>query len=111
MIQLFSKLKIKVKEKKIVQYLIKSGVGTKNLPDAIKWHFAFFWEHAITKDQLKNTIHSKNFRKIYCYTYIFKCQLKKLQKNFIKPAQNYLVLSFLLFSKFKRKFVIYIYKI
>ena len=31
----------------------------KNLPDAIKWHFAYFWKHAISKDQLKNTIRSK----------------------------------------------------
>ena len=35
------------------------GIGTKNLPDAIKWHFAFFWKHAINNDQIKNTLTSK----------------------------------------------------
>ncbi len=49
----------KNKKKKIVNYLNKIGIGTKNLPDAIKWHFAFYWKHAVSKKQLKNTITSK----------------------------------------------------
>lgn len=28
-----------------VQMLAKNGLGTKNVPDAIEWHFAAFWEH------------------------------------------------------------------
>ena len=44
-----------------MKYLNNSGIGTKNLPDAIKWHFAFFWKHAITNDQIKNTLTSKKF--------------------------------------------------
>ena len=60
-------LKLKIIKKKVVNYLKKVGIGTKNLPDAIKWHFAFYWKHAISKQQLKNTyVSKKNFRKLYC---------------------------------------------
>ena len=45
--------------------LNSTGVGTKNLPDAIKWHFAFFWKHAVTKDQIKNTLVSKKILEKY----------------------------------------------
>ena len=40
---------------KIVQHLKKQGFGTKNLPDAIEWHCASFWDHALTKDQINKT--------------------------------------------------------
>ena len=49
----------KSKKKIIVKYLNKIGIGTKNLPDAIKWHFAFYWKHAVSQKQLRNTISSK----------------------------------------------------
>tara|TARA_B100000989_G_scaffold93376_2_gene67848 strand:+ start:2843 stop:3982 length:1140 start_codon:yes stop_codon:yes gene_type:complete len=35
--------------KKILEILKKNHVGTKNLPDAIKWHCTFFWDHALSK--------------------------------------------------------------
>ena len=28
-----------------VRNLNKAGLGTKNLPDAVQWHFALYWEH------------------------------------------------------------------
>ncbi len=56
---LIFKIENKKKRDKIVKYLNSTGVGTKNLPDAIKWHFAYFWKHAIEKDQIKNTLKSK----------------------------------------------------
>ena len=40
---------------KIVQHLKKQGFGTKNLPDAIEWHCASFWDHALTKEQINKT--------------------------------------------------------
>ena len=33
--------------------------------DAIKWHFAFYWRHAISKKQLKNTYKSKKILENY----------------------------------------------
>jgi len=59
------------KRKKIVKYLNKVGIGTKNLPDAIKWHFAYFWKHAISKDQIKNTLASKKILEKYIAIPIF----------------------------------------
>ena len=28
----------------------KQGLGTKNLPDAISWHFAAYWSHIFSED-------------------------------------------------------------
>ena len=42
----------KIKRKEIVQLLNKEKFGTKNLPDAIKWHCASFWGHALPKKQI-----------------------------------------------------------
>ena len=85
---LIFKVKNKNKRKKIVNYLVKSGVGTKNLPDAIKWHSAYFWKHAITKDQLKNTIKSKKILEQYIaipiYVSISLKHYEKVSKNLLK---------------------------
>ncbi|TGL45825.1 DegT/DnrJ/EryC1/StrS family aminotransferase [Leptospira perdikensis] len=42
---------------KIVAEMAKEGLGTKNVPDAIEWHFAKYWDHMAvafgkTKDEL-----------------------------------------------------------
>ena len=36
--------------KKLVKLLKSENIGTKNLPDAIKWHFASYWKHALKKN-------------------------------------------------------------
>ena len=38
-----------VKKKKVIEILKKYKIGTKNLPDAIKWHCTFYWDHALSK--------------------------------------------------------------
>ena len=85
---LIFKVKSMNKRKKIVNYLVKSGIGTKNLPDAIKWHFAYFWKHAITKDQLKNTVKSKKILEQYIaipiYVSISLKHYEKVSKNLLK---------------------------
>jgi 8-amino-3,8-dideoxy-alpha-D-manno-octulosonate transaminase len=54
--QIYDTLIITVKNKrirkKIVSILNKEKFGTKNLPDAIKWHCAYFWNHALPKKQI-----------------------------------------------------------
>ena len=40
----------------IIKYLSKKGFGTKNLPDAIKWHCSYYWKHALSKKNLKNSL-------------------------------------------------------
>jgi len=44
------------KRQSIVDYLRSTGFGTKNLPDAVKWHCAAFWEHALPEDQTSRVI-------------------------------------------------------
>lgn len=31
--------------KRFVKYWLKEGMSTKNIPDAMKWHFAWYWDH------------------------------------------------------------------
>jgi len=85
---LIFKIDDKKKRSKIVKYLNSTGVGTKNLPDAIKWHFAFFWKHAVTKDQIKNTLVSKKILEKYIAIPILlrkKVEVyKKISENLIK---------------------------
>ena len=40
---------------KIIKLLNQNGVGTKNLPDALKWHCSFFWPHALPKKQTQRS--------------------------------------------------------
>ena len=37
----------------------KEKFGTKNLPDAIKWHCASYWDHALEKKEIKKVISTK----------------------------------------------------
>ena len=46
--------------KKIVRLLKSKKIGTKNLPDAIKWHFASYWKHAISKKEINRLEESHN---------------------------------------------------
>lgn len=45
-------VKNKTLRRKIIKVLNKNGIGTKNLPDAINWHCASWWDHAISKQQI-----------------------------------------------------------
>jgi len=45
---------------KIIKYLKKIKLGTKNLPDAIKWHCSYYWGHAVDKKQIRNSVRTKN---------------------------------------------------
>ena len=36
--------------RKLVAGMKRQGLGTKNLPDAISWHFAAYWSHIFSED-------------------------------------------------------------
>ena len=40
---------------KILDILYSSGIGTKNLPDAMEWHCSYYWDHALPKKQIINS--------------------------------------------------------
>ena len=59
----------KKNKNEILKLLSKKGVGTKNLPDALKWHCSYYWKHALNKSNVRN---SKN-------------TLRKLQRKIAIP--------------------------
>lgn len=52
------------KRKKIVKLLNNKGFGTKNLPDALKWHCAYYWDHALNSKQINRLEKTKNILEI-----------------------------------------------
>ena len=71
--------------KKIVNLLKKDGFGTKNLPDAIKWHCAAFWGHALPKKQVNRINKTKNLLQNSIAIPIW---LKKTVKEYSKLGNN-----------------------
>ena len=70
---------------KIVKYL-KKNIGTKNLPDAIKWHFASYWKHTLNKKEIARI--EKSLKKIKNYVAI--PILLKKNVRFYKTLANYI---------------------
>lgn len=63
-------LENKVMAENLVKRLTDKGLGTKNVPDAIQWHFAKYWDHMLkkidlTKDQLDKKL-EKSSKKLEC---------------------------------------------
>ena len=79
---------------KIIKYLRKSGIGIKNVPDAIRWHFASYWKHAISKKQINSIKKSKN--KIERYVAI-PISIKVSTQTYSKVAKK--IISLLLSKK------------
>ena len=48
------------RRKKIINILNDQKFGTKNLPDAIKWHCSYYWGHAINKYEKNRSIKTKD---------------------------------------------------
>lgn len=49
----------KEKRDEILHYLKTEGGGTKNVPDAIEWHCAAFWDHALAADEVNHAQKTK----------------------------------------------------
>ena len=60
---IFDTFIFQVEEKKrrneIINLLNTEKFGTKNLPDAIEWHCAYYWDHALNEKQIQRTEKSK----------------------------------------------------
>ena len=46
-------------KKLVLKYIYENGIGTKNLPDALRWHCFYYWDHIITNDQKDKIKYSK----------------------------------------------------
>ena len=64
---------------KIVNYLNKEGFGTRNLPDAIKWHCSYFWSRAIGKKEAR---YSKKTLELLKQCIAIPIWLKKNEKKY-----------------------------
>ena len=51
--------KNKFLRKKIINILKKYKFGTKNLPDAIRWHCSYYWKHCLNKKEINNYLSTK----------------------------------------------------
>jgi 8-amino-3,8-dideoxy-alpha-D-manno-octulosonate transaminase len=71
----------KKKKNRIIKFLNKIGIGTKNLPDAIKWHCASYWKLMIDKDQIHNIKYSHDLLKKHIAIPIFFSKSKKFYKD------------------------------
>jgi len=68
----------KGQKNKILNLLKKSKIGTKNLPDAIRWHCSYYWSHCLQKSEIKNSISTKEkLEKAIAIPINFKINLKK----------------------------------
>ncbi len=54
---IFSVKDNEVKEK-VLNILKEYKFGTKNLPDAMEWHCSYFWNHALSKENILNSFES-----------------------------------------------------
>jgi 8-amino-3,8-dideoxy-alpha-D-manno-octulosonate transaminase len=52
-------VKNKYLKKNLIKLLNKEKIGTKNLPDAIEWHCATYWDHAISKSEINKIKYTK----------------------------------------------------
>ena len=76
---------------KIIKFLKKKKVGTKNVPDAIKWHFAHYWKHALKKEQIKSIQSSrKKIEKYIAIPIMIKLKVKIYEEigNYLKKLAN-----------------------
>ena len=64
---------------KMVALLANDGFGTKNLPDAMEWHCAAFWDHALKPDQVEQSMKT---RKLLEQTVAIPIWLKKSPKEY-----------------------------
>ena len=76
------------KRKKIVTELKKIGIGTKNLPDAIRWHCAYYWKIMIEKKQIKRLKHSLNLLNEHIAIPIFYLKSQKYYQKIANTIKN-----------------------
>ena len=68
-------------KKEVLAVLKKHKIGTKNLPDAIKWHCALYWKHIFNKKELKDIIKTKKIlNKAIAIPILFKKSVSFYQK-------------------------------
>ena len=83
-------------KKKIIEILNNFNIGTKNLPDAIKWHCAYYWKHIFTKKECLEVKFTYNLLKSTIAIPILFTKKKLIYKKIASKINNiiYAVLEF-----------------
>lgn len=69
----------------IIDLLNKEGFGTKNLPDAIEWHCAAFWDHALSEEQINSLERTK---KLLNKAIAVPIWLRKSEDDYVKLGEQ-----------------------
>jgi 8-amino-3,8-dideoxy-alpha-D-manno-octulosonate transaminase len=77
----------KNEKRKILKKIKVSNFGTKNLPDAIKWHCSAYWNHALSKTQVNKSLKTK---KLLLSAVAIPINLTRKLKDYKKLAENIL---------------------
>lgn len=56
---------LRKEREKIIELLLEKGFGTKNLPDAVEWHCAYYWDHIFDQTEISKLEKSKNLLEEY----------------------------------------------
>ena len=56
---------LREEREKIIELLLEKGFGTKNLPDAVEWHCAYYWDHIFNQTEILKLQKSKNLLEEY----------------------------------------------
>ena len=75
----------KNEKKKILKSIKDSNFGTKNLPDSVKWHCSYYWDHIFNKREIKS---SKKTLNILNTSIAIPILLKKSLKDYEVLAKN-----------------------
>tara|TARA_Y100001970_G_scaffold219769_1_gene269736 strand:+ start:21631 stop:22764 length:1134 start_codon:yes stop_codon:yes gene_type:complete len=78
-------VKDKERRLKIIDLLNQEKFGTKNLPDAIEWHCAYYWDHALNQEQINRTQESKELLHTMIAIPIW---LKRTPEDYLKLANK-----------------------
>tara|TARA_Y100000816_G_scaffold93359_1_gene64659 strand:- start:155 stop:1291 length:1137 start_codon:yes stop_codon:yes gene_type:complete len=70
---------------KIIEILHDKKFGTKNIPDALKWHCAYYWDHALDKNEY---LRSKKTMEILKQAIAIPMLLKKSLKDYKLLIRN-----------------------
>ncbi len=70
---------------KIVKHLQQNGFGTKNLPDALAWHCAAYWDHILEKKQINI---SKVTKTKLSEAIAIPIWIKRLPKDYLALGKN-----------------------
>ena len=70
---------------KIIKILQDKKFGTKNIPDALKWHCAYYWDHALDKNEY---LRSKKTMEILKQAIAIPMLLKKSLKDYKLLIRN-----------------------